>query len=101
MDHAVETKGSRCARTENLFHTLRTKLGIKDSERHLVLKYHGCLHKHIQEEMDFLHITSLGTAYCYATEIYTGEDTLSLHDALPICRSVVHWMYLSSYLPMG
>jgi len=23
----------------NLFHTLHTKMGIKDSERHLVLKY--------------------------------------------------------------
>ena len=53
----------------NLFHTLRTKLGIKDSERNLVLKYCGCLHKHIQEEMDFLEITSLGAAYRYATKI--------------------------------
>jgi hypothetical protein len=25
----------------NIFHTLCTKLGIKDSEQHLVLKYHG------------------------------------------------------------
>ena len=32
----------------NLFHTLRTKLGIKYSEIHLVLKYCSCLHKHIQ-----------------------------------------------------
>ena len=31
----------------NLFHTLRTKLGIKDSEKHLVLKYHSCLHRYI------------------------------------------------------
>jgi hypothetical protein len=31
----------------NIFHTLRTKLGIKDSERHLVLKYHGALHRYI------------------------------------------------------
>ena len=53
----------------NLFHTLRTKLGIKDSERHLVLKYRGCLHKHIQEEMEFLDITSLGMAYGYAAKI--------------------------------
>ena len=53
----------------NLFHTLHTKLGIKDSERHLVLKYHGYLHKHIQEEMEFLNITSLGIAYRYATKI--------------------------------
>ena len=53
----------------NLFHTLRTKLGIKDSERHLVLKYCGYLHKHIQEEMEFLDITSLGMTYCYAAKI--------------------------------
>jgi hypothetical protein len=32
----------------NIFHTLRTKLGIKDSERHLVLKYHDYLHRYIQ-----------------------------------------------------
>ena len=28
----------------NKFHTLRTKLGIKDSKRNLVLKYHSGLH---------------------------------------------------------
>jgi hypothetical protein len=43
----------------NIFHTLRTKLGIKDSERHLVLKYHGALHRYIQAEMEFLDISSL------------------------------------------
>ena len=31
----------------NLFHTLRTKLGIKDLEKHLVLKYRNCLHRQI------------------------------------------------------
>ena len=31
----------------NMFHTLRTKLGIKDSEKHLVLKYRSCLHIYI------------------------------------------------------
>ena len=45
----------------NIFHTLRTQLGIKDSELHLVLKYRGCLHRYIQEEMEFLNISSLGT----------------------------------------
>ena len=49
----------------NLFHTLRTKLGIK----HLVLKYHSCLHRYIQEEMEFLDISSLGTAYRYTAKI--------------------------------
>ena len=42
----------------NLFHTLRTKLGIKYLEKHLVLKYHSCLHRCIQEAMEFLDISS-------------------------------------------
>ena len=44
-------------------------LGIKDTEENLVLKYHGCLHKYIQDEMEFLDISSLGTAYRYAIKI--------------------------------
>jgi hypothetical protein len=47
----------------NTFHTLRTKMGIKDSEWHLVLKYCGALHRYIQTEMEFLDISSLGVAY--------------------------------------
>jgi hypothetical protein len=31
----------------NIFHTLCTKLGIKNSERYMVLKYHGALHRYI------------------------------------------------------
>eukprot|EP00253_Pinus_taeda_P033385 PITA_33385 len=53
----------------NIFHTLRTQLGIKDSELHLLLKYGGCLHRYIQEEMEFLNISSLGTTYRYAVKI--------------------------------
>ena len=53
----------------NLFHTLRTKLDIKDSEKHLVLKYCSCLHIYIQEEMEFLDISLLGTTYQYAAKI--------------------------------
>jgi hypothetical protein len=53
----------------NTFHTLRTKMGIKDSERHLVLKYRGALHRYIQTEMDFLNISSLGVAYQYVVKI--------------------------------
>ena len=53
----------------NVFHTLWTKLGIKDSEKNLVLKYHGCLHRYIQDEMEFLDISSLGTTYRYAVKI--------------------------------
>jgi hypothetical protein len=47
----------------NIFHTLRSNLGIKDSERHLVLKYRSGLHKYFQTEMDFLEISSLGASY--------------------------------------
>ena len=47
----------------NVFHTLRTKLGIKDSKQHLVLKYHDCLHKYIQDKMECLDISSLSTTY--------------------------------------
>jgi hypothetical protein len=53
----------------NIFHTLRTKLGIKDSERHPMLKYRGALHRYIQTEMEFLDISSLGTTYRYAVKI--------------------------------
>jgi len=45
------------------------KLGMKDTKRHLVLKYRGCLHKYIQDEMEFLEISSLNTAYRYAVKI--------------------------------
>jgi hypothetical protein len=47
----------------NIFHTLCTKLGIKYSERHLVLKYCGSLDRYIQTEMQFFYISSLGAAY--------------------------------------
>ena len=53
----------------NIFHTLRTKLGIRDFERYLVLKYRGFLHKYIQTETKFLDILSLGAAYRYAIKI--------------------------------
>jgi hypothetical protein len=53
----------------NLFNTLCTKLGIKDSEKHLVLNYHNFLHRYIQEEMEFLDISSLGIEYWYASKI--------------------------------
>jgi hypothetical protein len=53
----------------NIFHTLCTKLGIKDSEHHLVLKYQLFLHRYIQTEMDFLDIASLGTTYRYIVKI--------------------------------
>jgi hypothetical protein len=53
----------------NNFHTLHTKLDIKDFERHLVLKYCSGLHQYIRIEMEFLDILSLGAAYRYAVKI--------------------------------
>jgi hypothetical protein len=50
----------------NIFHTLRSKLGIKDSGWHLVLKYCNGLHRYIQTQMDLLEISSLGVSYRYA-----------------------------------
>jgi hypothetical protein len=49
-----------------IFHA---NMGIKDSKQHLVLKYHGALHRYIQTEMDFLNISSLGDSYRYALKI--------------------------------
>jgi hypothetical protein len=54
-----QERGQEVPEFTNTFHTLCTKMGIKDSERHLVLKYLGALHKYIQTEMDFLDISSL------------------------------------------
>jgi hypothetical protein len=34
----------------------------------MVLKYHGALHRYIHTEMEFLDISSLGTAYRYARQ---------------------------------
>jgi hypothetical protein len=45
------------------------KLGIKDSEQNLVLKYCGFSTKYIQDEMEFLDISSLGITYRYAVKI--------------------------------
>jgi hypothetical protein len=51
------------------FHTLHTKLGIKVSERHLVLKYHEALHRYIKTKMYLLDISSMGAAYRYDDKI--------------------------------
>ena len=39
------------------FHTLCTKLGIKNYEWNLVLKYYSGLHQYIRTEMEFLNIS--------------------------------------------
>jgi len=64
-----QERGQVVSEFTNTFHTLHTKLGIKDSERHLVLKYRGVLHGYIQTEMDFLGISSLGAAFQYVVKI--------------------------------
>jgi hypothetical protein len=43
-----QERGQAVPEFTNTFHTLHTKLGIKDTQRHLVLKYHGALHRYIQ-----------------------------------------------------
>jgi hypothetical protein len=53
----------------NIFHTLCTKLGIKDSKQHMALKYRGALHKYVHTKMKFLYISSLGATYRYAIKI--------------------------------
>ena len=45
------------------------KVGYKIFREHLVLKYQSCLDRYIQEEMEFLDISSLGVAYRYAAKI--------------------------------
>ena len=44
-------------------------LGIKNSERHLILKYRSGLHQYIRTKMDFLKISSLGSSYRYVVKI--------------------------------
>jgi hypothetical protein len=56
MDHTAAREGQTVLECTNTFHTLRTKMGMKDLEWHLVLKYCGALHRYIQTEMDFLNI---------------------------------------------
>jgi hypothetical protein len=53
----------------NNFHTLCTKMDIKESKRNLVLKYCNDLYRYIQNEMDFLDISSLGYAHQYDVKI--------------------------------
>jgi hypothetical protein len=53
----------------NIFHTLHSRLGINDSERHLVLKYCSDMPMYIQTKMDFLGISSLVATYQYAVKI--------------------------------
>jgi hypothetical protein len=62
-------RGQAVMEFTNTFHTLHTKLGIKESKRHLVLKHGGSLHRYIQTKIDFMDIQSLGVAYRYVVKI--------------------------------
>jgi hypothetical protein len=64
----------------NIFHTFCTKLSIKYFERHLVLKYHGGMHRYIQDQMDFLDISFLGATYRYFVKI--EQNLKKRHDNL-------------------
>jgi len=44
-------------------------MGVKDSDKHLVLKHHSGLHMYIQTNMDLLDISSLGVSYWYEVKI--------------------------------
>jgi hypothetical protein len=61
-------------------------MGIKDSEGHLVMKYHGALHRYIQTEIDFLDISSLGASYRYVVKIeqkFRHQNKRELNSANP------------------
>jgi hypothetical protein len=64
-----QERGQGVLEFTSTFHTLHTKLGIKDFERHLVLKYCRALHRYIQTEMDFLDISSLSDTYRYVVKL--------------------------------
>jgi len=64
-----QEKSQTMSKFTNTFHTFCTKLGIKDSGKHMILKYHGALYRYIKTEMDFLNISSLGSAYQYDNKI--------------------------------
>jgi hypothetical protein len=64
-----QERGQSVTEFSNIFHTLHTKLGIKDSKGYFVLKDLGGLHRYIQTEMEFMDISSLGDAYRYDVKI--------------------------------
>jgi hypothetical protein len=64
-----QERGQEVSDFTNTFHTLCTKMGIKDSKWNLVQKYRGALHRYIHTEMDFLYISLLGASYQYVVKI--------------------------------
>ena len=69
MDYAAAAKKSRCAWADESVPYPVHQVGYQRFKKHLVLKYHSCLHRYIQEEMEFLDISLLSTAYRYAAKI--------------------------------
>ena len=67
----------------NNFHTMRTKVSIKDFEWHLILKYRSGLHRYIRTKMEFLDISSLGSTYWYAVKIKEKFRQKSKQDSGP------------------
>ena len=69
MDHIVARKRPCSAK----FHKYLPYLAHQDEyqrfREHLVLKYHGSLHRYIRIEMEFMDISSLSVAYRYAIKI--------------------------------
>lgn len=57
----------------NIFYTLCSNIGTKDSKRHLILRYFSDLNRYIEMEMDFLDISSLRGTYRYVVKL---EKTL-------------------------
>jgi len=58
-----------CQSIATIFHTLCSKLGIKDFDRHLFLKYYNSIQWYIQIDMELLDISSVEVAYWYAIKI--------------------------------
>ena len=67
----------------NDFHILCTKLGIKDSEQHLILKYCSGLHCYIQTDMDFFDISSLRSVNWYVVKIEEKFQQKNKWDSRP------------------
>jgi hypothetical protein len=42
------TRNQTVPKYTNIFHTLCSKLGVKDSKRHMFLKYHSGMNRYIQ-----------------------------------------------------
>jgi hypothetical protein len=79
-----QERGQAVLEFTNTFHTLCTKIGMKDSKRHFFLKYHGALHRYMQTEMDFMDISSLSATYRYAVKIEQKFKHLNKREFGPV-----------------